>query len=42
MNRNFALVAVAAASLSGAVSWHYATEHATAPIQSKPRVARPL
>ena len=32
MNRNFALVAVAAASLGGAVSWHYATEHATAPI----------
>src|SRR5262245_57112306 len=33
MNRNFALVAVAAASISGAVSWHYATEHATAPVQ---------
>jgi serine protease Do len=33
MNRNFALVAVAAASLSGAVSWHYATEHATAPVE---------
>lgn len=32
MNRNFALVAVAAASLGGAVSWHYATEHSTAPI----------
>jgi len=34
MKRNFALVAVAAASLGGGVSWHYATEHAaTAPIQ---------
>jgi serine protease Do len=33
MNRNFALVAVAAASLSGAVSWHYATEHQVAPVQ---------
>lgn len=33
MNRNFALVAVAAASLGGAVSWHYATEHANAPVE---------
>ena len=33
MNRNFALVAVAAASLGGAVSWHYATEHENAPVQ---------
>src|SRR3954465_1877981 len=31
MKTNFALVALAAASLGGAVSWHYATEHATAP-----------
>src|SRR5687767_1472849 len=29
MNRNFVLVAVAAATLGGGVSWHYATEHAT-------------
>ena len=31
MNRNLAPVALAAASLGGAVSWHFATEHATAP-----------
>lgn len=31
MNRNIATVALAAASLGGAVSWHFATEHATAP-----------
>ena len=28
MNRNLATVALAAASLGGAVSWHFATEHA--------------
>ena len=33
MQRNFALVAVAAATIGGAVSWHYATEHTIAPIQ---------
>lgn len=33
MKRNFALVAVAAATLGGTVSWHYATEHAAAPVQ---------
>ena len=27
------LVAVAAATLGGGVSWHYATEHSTAPIE---------
>src|SRR5436190_7116161 len=31
MKTNFALVALAAASLGGAVSWHYATEHPAAP-----------
>lgn len=29
MKRNFVFVAVAAATLGGGVSWHYATEHAT-------------
>ena len=33
MQRNFVLVAVAAATLGGTVSWHYATEHSTAPIE---------
>jgi serine protease Do len=33
MNRNLALVAVAAATLGGGVSWHYATDHATAPTE---------
>jgi serine protease Do len=33
MKRNFALVAVAAATLGSGVSWHYATEHASAPAQ---------
>ena len=28
MNRNLATVALAAASLGGAVSWHFATDHA--------------
>src|SRR4029079_17623919 len=31
MNPTIATVALAAASLGGAVSWHFATEHATAP-----------
>ena len=33
MQRNFVLVAVVAATLGGGVSWHYATEHSTAPIE---------
>ena len=33
MKRNFVLVAVVAATLGGGVSWHYATEHSTAPIE---------
>src|SRR5687768_11907460 len=33
MQRNFVLVAVAAATLGGTVSWHYAMEHTTAPIE---------
>ncbi|HYP09236.1 MAG TPA: Do family serine endopeptidase [Bryobacteraceae bacterium] len=41
MKRNFALVAVAAASFGGAVSWHYATEHTTAPVQVHAQTGAP-